>query len=170
MNLHLTKSYFRFIKNSKHKKGYGLHSPFMFNLVREIMYGKQHYYAFDAINNYRTKLSRSKETIQTTNFGNGSQVFKLSSKKISQLNKHSSIPAKYGELLFKIVNHYQPQNIIELGTSIGISTAYLSLANTKSTIHTIEGCKQTSDFAKNTFQELNCTNINQHTGHFDELV
>ncbi|MEJ7676871.1 MAG: hypothetical protein WKG06_03140 [Segetibacter sp.] len=53
--------------------------------------------------------------------------------------------------MFRIVNYYQANNIIELGTSLGITTSYLASANLKGNVYTFEGAKQVAAIAKQTF-------------------
>ncbi|HVY73780.1 MAG TPA: class I SAM-dependent methyltransferase, partial [Puia sp.] len=77
---------------------------------------------------------------------------------------------KFGRLLFRLADHYQPQHIIELGTSLGISGAYLASGNGRATMTTIEGSPAVAAIAGETFRELGLNHIKQYTGHFDELL
>ncbi len=170
MNLHLVKSYLNYQLKARYRKGYGLHSPMVFQLVRELIYGKKYYSAFDSIKTYRQQLSKSSITIQTTDYGSGSNYFTTAQRKVSQLNNNSSISDKYGVILFKLVEHFKPKTIIELGTSIGISTAYLAKPSSKTTVYTIEACEATADFATNTLKELECTGVKQLVGQFRDVL
>jgi predicted O-methyltransferase YrrM len=74
------------------------------------------------------------------------------------------------QLLFRIVNCYQPQTILELGTSLGISTAYMAMANPQARMITAEGSAAIAAQAKRNFQSLQCNNIKQVTGNFDDTL
>jgi predicted O-methyltransferase YrrM len=91
-------------------------------------------------------------------------------KSVSSIFKNNSIQTKYGELLYRLVKRLQPLNIFELGTSLGISTAYMSLAAPDASITTIEGCKGIAEKAAENFTRLKITNIKQETGSFDSLL
>src|SRR5690606_193228 len=62
-----------------------------------------------------------------------------------------------------------PSNIIELGTCLGLTTAYFSLACPDAKVLTIEGCPQTAGVAAENFKELNLPAIDLHVGNFDTL-
>lgn len=92
------------------------------------------------------------------------------SREVSGLVKQSSIRSKYGKLLFRIVNETNPESILELGTSIGISTVYLALTDKRRKVTTIEGCPETSQFAGELFDELRCDSIHRITGRFSDVL
>ena len=170
MNLFQIKSFIKYQLKARYRKGYGLHSPFVFNLVREVIYGKDHFYAFDEINQSRAKLVASSQVIDVVDYGAGSKGLNAKQRKVADLARHSSIRTKYGELLFRIVNEFNPQLILELGTSIGISTAYLSSSDKQRKVTTIEGCPETSKVASVLLRELSCNSVKQITGHFKDVL
>ncbi len=87
--------------------------------------------------------------------------------KLKRITRNSSVSAKYGRMLYHLVTFYQPQIIAELGTSTGISTAYLASANANTKVFTVEGNSSLARIARNTFHELNIRNAEQITGAFD---
>jgi len=166
--MHQLFKYIKYKLTAKHRKGYGVHSPFLYHFVRELLFGNQNFYAFDDIAELRYDLLDSKKEISVKDFGAGSKVMKSNIRKIKDITKNSAICEKFGELLFKIIEYYKPENIIELGTSLGIGTSYLALPNNKAKVYTIEGCPETAKQASNNFAELNINNINQITGNINE--
>ena len=66
---------------------------------------------------------------------------------------------KFSQLLYRIVQFLKPKNIIDLGTSLGITTAYFSKANPKSAIYSFEGCPNTAKIAEQNFNQLKLKNI-----------
>jgi predicted O-methyltransferase YrrM len=73
-------------------------------------------------------------------------------------------------LLFRMVNYYQSKNILELGTSLGIGTSYLALANPAATITSIEGSKTIADYAMKNFKAYQIQNVQQVVGNFDTVL
>ncbi|MES2881227.1 MAG: class I SAM-dependent methyltransferase, partial [Bacteroidota bacterium] len=69
-----------------------------------------------------------------------------------------------------LVKHYKSNTIIELGTSLGITTSYLATANPQAKIITIEGSAAIAEEAKNNFTQLQIKNIEQHIGNFNHLL
>lgn len=170
MNFFQVRSYVNYLIKSRHAKGYGLHSPFVFNLVRDVFYSKHSYYSFEEIKELKAELISSKKEIKMVDYGAGSMTFKSKERAVSDLVRNSSIAPKYGELLFRIIQTSKPDNILELGTSIGISTLYLALADKKRTVLTIEGCPETAHVAKDVFAKMNCINVDQIVGQFEDVL
>ncbi|MCF6364938.1 MAG: class I SAM-dependent methyltransferase [Bacteroidales bacterium] len=160
--------YIRYRLFSKHRKGYGVHSPFLYHFVREILYGKKYFYAFETIAELRYDLLGCREEVTVKDFGAGSKVMKTNIRKIKDIAKHSAISEKFGEMLFKIIEHYKPHTIVELGTSLGLGTLYLATPNSKAKVYTIEGCPETAKRALQNFKELKVKNISQITGNINE--
>jgi predicted O-methyltransferase YrrM len=144
-----------------------INSPFVFNLVTNVIYVKEGYYSYKKIEKLRAQLLTSNNKISCTDMGAGSAI--TSNKTVGSIAKHSAKSPKQAQLLFRLVNFFQPETIIELGTSLGISTAYLAAANSKTPVITIEGCEDVAEIAKQNFKHLKLKNIEQLVGNFDEV-
>ncbi len=167
MNWFQAKRYIQYLIKPNHWKGYGIHSPFIFDLVSELTQNKYHYYNFNNIEAWRKSLLKSKEIIKFSDLGAGSKKFKNNSRKVSDIVRYNAIPTKYGRLLFRLVCCYKPQTIIELGTSTGISTLYLGLPSKKTKVLTIEGCSELAKLAQYSFDKFNAKNIKILNEAFD---
>jgi Methyltransferase domain len=159
--LHIIKSYFNFVWNSKNE--HGVHSPFVFDLVTKCFYDKTSYAEYSILKSYRKSLLQNKNFIEVTDFGAGSRVFKSNKRQISKIAMTAGISSKRAELLFRIVNYFKPdpsdseqvkQSILEIGTSLGLATSALLLGNKNATITTLEGCPNTIAIAKNELQKM----------------
>ncbi len=166
--LQIIKSYLTFLWHSKNQ--HGVHSPFVFNLVTKCFYDKKNYPEYSILKNYRNALLLNKNTIEITDFGAGSRVFKSNTRAINQIAKNAGISSKRAKLLFRIVNYFQPENSLEIGTSLGLATAALTLGNKKGRITTLEGCTNTMSIAKNQCQLQNLNNIEFVNTKFEEYL
>ena len=155
--LHSIKSYIQFLWKSKNE--HGVHSPFVFDLVTKCFYDKKSKPEYAVLKSYRKSLLENKNTIEVTDFGAGSRVFKSNTRAINQIAKTAGITEKRAELLFRITNYFQPENVLEIGTSLGLATSVLSLGNPKAKITTLEGCANTMSIAKNQLLLQNLKNI-----------
>ena len=129
-----------------------MHSPFVFDLVTNCFYDNTKYSEYETLKSYRKSLLANKNTIEVTDFGAGSRVFKSNTREISKIAQTAGITPKNAELLFRIVRYFQPKNVLEIGTSLGLVTSALSLANKNAEIITLEGCPNTLATAKKMFQ------------------
>ena len=154
---HIFKSYLKFFWQSKNE--HGVHSPFVFDLVTKCFHDKTIYPEYEILKNYRNSLLENKNTIEVTDFGAGSRVFKSNTREVYKITKTAGITSKNAELLFRIVRYFKPQNVLEIGTSLGLATSALSLGNVKSKITTLEGCPNTLHVAQKQFEEFGFKNI-----------
>ncbi len=170
MNWFQAKEYIKYRLRSGHWKGFGVHSPFVFEFINLVLRERWQYYAFSKIEAWRESLCKSQVLIEVDDWGAGSKVSNSSQRSISKIVRHAALPKKYGQLLFRMVERYKLRNIIELGTSLGISTLYLSLPNSKAQVITLEGSSSLSEVATHTFQEMGATNVELIQGDFDETL
>jgi predicted O-methyltransferase YrrM len=153
---HLFKSYLKFIWNSTN--AHGVHSPFVFNLVQKCFYDETNYAEYQILDKYRSSLLANKSTIEVTDFGAGSRVFKSNKRAINQIAKNAGISTERAKLLFRIVNYFQPKNILEIGTSLGLATSALAL-NDFAKVTTLEGCPETMNQCQLQLQKFNINNV-----------
>lgn len=163
------KSWMRHQFRARHRKGYGIHSPFVFYFVREVMYERYPFYGFATIQAVREMLQRSRQKINIKSIGAPS-VYPAKEKTIRQLVKEGSMPAKYGELLFRIIVWQSCQNIVELGTGTGIGSLYLSLPDSRSKVTTIEGNEELCHVASHVFENAGVSNVRVLNGKIDEVL
>ena len=147
-----------------------VHSPFVFELVTKVINQKTKVQAFDEIEKLRKFLLKDQREINAIDFGTAFGGPKTYRRTISESTKYSAKPKKYARLLFRIINFYMPQTILELGTSFGISTMYFAAANPDAKIITLEGCPETSGVAKTNFQNSAFSTIEIITGDFNNTL
>jgi predicted O-methyltransferase YrrM len=142
----------------------------VFDLVTKCFYDKTNYPEYSILKEYRNSLLKNKNFIEVTDFGAGSRVFKSNKRQISQIAKTAGISSKRAELLFRLVNYFQPATILEIGTSLGLATSALSLGNKSAEIITLEGCPNTIAIAKTQFQLQNFKNVEFITTKFEDYI
>src|SRR5690606_25669731 len=84
--------------------------------------------------------------------------------------KTSGTPLHRAKLLFRLVQYFKPNSILELGTSLGIATQAMALGNPSATITSVEGCPNISDFAKQQLSGFHIKNITIQNGAFSEVL
>lgn len=154
---------YRITANNKHD----IHSPFVFQLLITVINNKSIFSAYKEIEALRLTLLKNRTEIQIEDFGAGSLKNKTKIRTLAEIVRNAAKPPKYAQLLYRLAKHFQPQNILELGTSLGISTAYMAKAAPNANITTIEGSKSIAKIAIENFNALNISNIDVITGNFD---
>lgn len=169
------KSYLKFLWNSKNE--HAVHSPFVFDLVTKCFYDSkskpdpsvsEQAKQYQVLKEYRNSLLENKNTIEVTDFGAGSKVFKSNTREIAKIAKTAGISRKRAELLFRITNYFQPSTILEIGSSLGLATSALALGNSKASITTLEGCPKTANQCQLQLQKFNINNVNLVIAEFSE--
>ncbi|HEY4651771.1 MAG TPA: class I SAM-dependent methyltransferase, partial [Pontibacter sp.] len=151
-------------------KLHGVHSPFVFDLYNQVILHDGTYYAYPRVEALRQELLADNRTLEVTDLGAGSKTINFKTRKVSNIARTSAKPVKFGQLLFRLVNHFQPGNVLELGTSLGITTAYLAEAAHKARVYTFEGCPNIAQVARANFEALHLRNITQVTGNIDQTL
>ena len=164
---HIIKSYLKYIWNSTN--AHGVHSPFVFNLVQKCFYDKTKYSEYSVLEKYRNSLLKNKNTIEVTDFGAGSRIFKSNTRPINAIAKNAGISPERAKLLFRIVNYFQPKSILEIGTSLGLATSALAL-NDFAEVTTLEGCPETMKQCQLQLQKFNIGNVKGITGEFSKQL
>lgn len=160
--------YIKFLIKSTNE--HGVHSPFVFDLVTKCFYDKTIYSDYEALYNYKKQLLKNKSKITVTDLGAGSNVTKKQERQVSEIAKNAGTTFKRAKLLYRLTFYFKPNTVLELGTSLGIATHALSLANPNASITTIEGCPNISEFTKANFEKLQLKNINLFTGNFNDAI
>ncbi|MGB1308321.1 MAG: O-methyltransferase [Oceanihabitans sp.] len=163
--IYQTIQYFKFLIQATNQ--HGVHSPFIYNLVTKCFYNKSQYADYKTLSEYRKKLSSNKNKILVTDFGAGSRVFKSENRVVSKIAKTAGTTKKRAKLLYRLNHYFQSKKTLELGTSLGIATAALSLGNPNGKVQTIEGCPETAKIAQQQFDYFNLKNIELKTNEFN---
>ena len=161
-------AYIKFLFGSTNQ--HGVHSPFVYDLVTKCFYDKSHYPEYDKIHAYRKSLLQNNQTINVTDLGVGSQVMKTSKRKVSDMAKNAGTTPKRAKLLYRLIEYLNCQDILELGTSMGIGTYTMSIAGKHSNVISIEGCPNISNFTASNFESLEIQNVDFLVGDFKEVI
>src|SRR5215203_3218150 len=113
----LVKKYLHYYFTAASSKGHGVHSPFVFAFIKDVLNDKTQYPCYEKIEARRKVLESDQTIIEVEDFGAGSAGMKSKNRVVKDIAGLSLKPKKYASLLFRLVNYYQPNTIVELGTS-----------------------------------------------------
>ncbi len=152
-------------------KGHGIHSPFVYEFVTKVLNDKTVYPDYHLIEKLRKKLLSDNTPVPKEDYGAGSAFSEGElSRSVAMICKSSAKPPRYAQLLYRIVRFYKPGYVLELGTSLGISTAYIAAGQNKTLVTTGEGNHVVAAIARNNFAALGLHNITVVTGNFDNTL
>src|SRR3954453_6299209 len=166
----IAKRYMLYRWHASNSRGHGVHSPFVFGFITQVLNDKRFFYCYETIEIVRSRLKNDTTLLTIEDFGAGSRIHSHTQRTVADIATSSLKPKKYSQLLFRMVNYFQPATILELGTSLGITTSYLASGNTNAQVITMEGAKAVAAIAKQNFQSLRLKNIQVITGNFDDTL
>jgi predicted O-methyltransferase YrrM len=165
----LIRAYLKFLL--KAGDAHSLHSPFVFDLYSTLIRrDNPDEPQFVPIRALQQQLLKDTAKIQITDFGAGSRINASRERAIRDIAKNSQKPARFGRLMYRLIQRFQSQTIVDLGTSLGITTLYEAVAAPVAQILTFEGCPQTAAVAQRNFQQLNQSSIEIITGNIDTTL
>jgi predicted O-methyltransferase YrrM len=170
VNIYRTRKYLNYKLFSSHKKGHGIHSPFLFNLIVKVFRNKSNSDIVLSIEKVRRRLLSDHTEIEVTDYGTGGSRRQARRRKVSDLASKSAVSKKYGRLLSNLSSEFGNSCILELGTSLGLGAMYLSGGAPDAEVHTVEGCPEISSLAENNFKTAGFDKITVHTGRFDDVL
>lgn len=166
----LAKKYCHYFLTASNGKGHGIHSPFVYDFTRNVLNDHRHFYAYEIIESLREKLATDNTLLNIEDYGAGSVTGLTRSRTIASITKSAAKSKKLSHLLFRIVNYYQPRTIVELGTSLGLSSAYMAYAAPGAKVITIEGSTALTNAARGNHRLLQLSNVQVVNGQFDQLL
>lgn len=174
--LSLLISYFQW--RIKSKTRHGVHSPFLYRFLDECVYADSEKNKFAQLEAIRKQLIHNETKISYRDPGAGQrfkrkqqkQNEKVTSTTISEITRKVLQKPRYCRLLYRMIGYFEAEQILELGTSLGITTSYMAMAGKNIKIDTIEGVEVIAQNAQKVFDQNNLKNVSLHVGNFDLIL
>lgn len=147
-----------------------IHSPFVYKLVTEVINSNQKKDVYKDIEKIRKSMLKNHHQIQVRDYGAGFAGKKYTQRKISFIARNSAKSPRYARLLNRLITFLSPQVIVEMGTSVGISSLYMAAAAPQAQLITMEGCENTAQIASDNFKQMNIYRIRQVIGSFEDTI
>lgn len=151
---------------------YRIHSPFLYSLIDGVIINGKREPGLDRIESIREKCRNSREIILKTDFGKGAgeagqAVYPV---RVSTLARSSVTARKHALRLHLLVKYTRSGNILELGTSLGLTTAYLALQDGPARVISLEGCPELSRLAESNLADAGAADVEILTGRFEDRI
>ncbi len=164
----LALKYLRYVWVAQNSQGHGMHSPFVFDLITQVLNDQGDYYCYHPIEDLRNALKQDHRVLYIEDLGAGSRKGTSNRRSVGDVAKNALKPRKYSQLLFRLANQMKAGTVVELGTSLGITTCYLAAAGRK--VHSFEGIPDIVAVARENFKKLGLENITITPGNFDDTL
>ncbi len=161
---HQIKSYFKYRKQAVGR--HSVHSPFVYQFIDEVLRKVNTLSIQPEAEEIRRKLKSNSGEVENIDFGAGSTKSNDQKKTVAEIAKTALLPKKYARLLDAICSYYEYKSVLELGTSLGVTTLYLANKNRK--VVTLEGNPHVAKLAEAHLSEM--TDVTQVIGEFDKML
>lgn len=149
---------------------YQAHSPLLYKLLSEVVEPRSALPFEEIVERARAAMLADETSITFQEYGAGSTSRKQNAKTISSIASSSLSGVRQCRQLARLVQLRQPKTILEMGTSLGISTMYMAAADLHSEVYTLEGDPKVSQIAQTNFEKAHLLNIQLRTGIFEETL
>lgn len=148
---------------------HALHSPFLFHLYTTVIRPRPvpAEPVFANIEATRQRMKSSTEEIQVLDFGAGSKHSNAPRRRVATIARNAEKPPKYGQLLYRLIRHFQPKILLDLGTSLGLTTLYEAAAAPTARVLSFEGCPETARIARQNFRDVGTAPVELVLGNLD---
>ena len=172
MNTRMAKAYVRHMLTARN--AHALHSPFLFKLYNEAIRHRATPEIMGLLR-LRRDVQRDGRTITMEDFGAGSRAGMDTVRTVKSIASNSGVPSRYGAVLYRLARFTEAQNILELGTSVGLGTAFLATAvrdnPTGAKVASIDASRATQKIAREYLEKLSLTEyVELLTGTFDDML
>ena len=185
--LYRVSSWLKHQLTARNTGGHGVHSPYLFEWVRMVMSDKNTYYVWDEIEEIRQEMLKDTRELEFVDYGSGGPLPTSPSKgrsanmrRVGDIAKGSLARRKEAQLLARLVGWLgrplltspsrggigdealedrKGLTIVELGTSLGVTTAYLAAMDSRNKVVTYEGCPAVAEVAQTNWEKLGLSNI-----------
>jgi predicted O-methyltransferase YrrM len=153
---------------SGHRNGHGIHSPYLYDLIRNVVFNRAGTEVQEEILLWHRRLKKRDAYLEIHDHGAGSRITTEKRRKVSAMVKYASVSAKQGALLYRLCSWYRPELVLEFGSGLGVSTAYLAAGSKNTGIITVEGSPEKHAFAVENFPGRLCDRVEFIQGNFDD--
>ena len=151
----------------RYRKGFGVHSPFVYNLITKVIEERCPYYCFDDIELVRKQLLFCNATLTLPERTRNRKVCRRT---VGQVVAHEAIKPKHGALLFRLANYFKSKQILQLGCSVGIPTLYLTAYASEVHCIVLESVPELASVARMAFEKAACRSADLRVGAYGDLL
>ena len=116
-----------YLLKARHRHGHGIHSPFLFRLITEVMENNGNYSAYPLLKAADENVRNMLRILDMKSYhAGGISEVKCNSQEIKRMHL---LPERFDRLLFRLVNDFRPEGIAFYGSTFGVTLLALALAD-----------------------------------------
>lgn len=116
-----------YLWKARHRHGHGIHSPFLFRLITEVMENNGNYSAYPLLKAADENVRNMLRILDMKSYHTGGKSeYGCNFQEIKRMHL---LPERFDRLLFRLVNDFRPERIAFYGSTFGVTLLALALAD-----------------------------------------
>ena len=123
-----------YLKRARHRRGHGIHSPFLFRLITEVVENKRklpEYKIFKDLKENALNILEDAEPSLSAVY----HQFNLPPANPHRLYRKVELPLRYAKVVFRLLREFKPFSVINYGPTLGANLALMATANKESLVY-----------------------------------
>ena len=141
------------------KNRHGVHSPFVYRLIDEVIYDLH----------AKSDYPNLKHFCQILRYDDRSILVHDQSTSVKVFVKNKCKSLRSAQLIYRLANYFSPNQVIELGTSMGIDTAYVAKSAPQARIISMDQDVDTAAFTSENLAKQAIKNVQILTGDLSQV-
>jgi len=151
----------------RYRKGHGVHSPFVYNLISKVINERGCFYCQDEIEHTRKKAFCLKQAVRLRRKKNPEKFRDVA---IGEVIKKEAVTPRTGALLLRLTNYFKPETILQIGGAADMSALYLSSYSTDLKCVVVEKSPEMASVARLVLELHNHHAVDLRTGDYEEVL
>ncbi|MEK7718582.1 MAG: hypothetical protein AAB347_03060 [Bacteroidota bacterium] len=122
-----TRKWIAYLFTARHREGHGIHSPFLFRLITEVIENKGNFSAWPMLAAAEENVRNTLRMVDNASYQKLYKTVKGSDCNV--IKKLHLLPGKFDRLIFRLVNEFQPRSLSFYGSTFGVTLMAMALAD-----------------------------------------
>ena len=146
-----------YLKRARHRRGHGIHSPFLFRLITTVVEDKHRYPEYGIYKELKNKALNLLHNYPDSSLARIFQHYSLSHSR--KLYQKIELPNRYAKVVFRLIREFKPSSILSYGPTLGVSLALMAMANRNNPIYQVVADPEDEVFSKELLRNSGFSNI-----------
>jgi len=118
-----------YLKRARHRRGHGIHSPFLFRLITEVVENRSKLPEYKIFKDLKGNAMNILEDSSEPSLSAVYHQFNLPPANPHRLYRKVEMPLRYAKVVFRLLREFKPLSVINYGPTLGANLALLAMAN-----------------------------------------
>lgn len=124
-----------YLKRARHRRGHGIHSPFLFRLITEVVENRSKLPEYKIFKDLKEHALNILEDASEPSLLAVYHQFNLPPANPHRLYRKVELPLRYAKVVFRLLREFKPLSVINYGPTLGANLALMATANKESLVY-----------------------------------